>query len=149
MVKNALDTLKALMQLDIDAVHAYTQAIESIQHDGVRERLTAFRTDHERHITDLSDCIIRLGGQPPQRKRDFKGFLIEGFTAMRSLTGTEGALKAMRSNEKTTNQHYREALDVDLSPETRAVVERNYADEQRHLAYVEEALEDRVWEQAA
>jgi len=147
--KKALDTLKSLMQLDIDAVHAYTQAIERITHRAVRERLTAFRGDHERHITDLSACIRRLGGEPPERARDFKGFIIEGFTALRSMTGTEGALKAMKGNEETTNKHYAQALTVGFSAEVRDVVARNFEDEKRHLAYVEDALADRVWEQAA
>ncbi len=149
MKENAIETLKSLMQLDIDAVHAYTQAIENIEHRAVREQLTAFRGDHERHVTDLSQCIRRLGGDPPERQRDFKGFLIQGFTAIRSLTGTEGALKAMKSNEQTTNKHYREALAVQFPPDVRSVIERNYEDEKRHLAYVDDALADRVWERAA
>jgi uncharacterized protein (TIGR02284 family) len=149
MNQKGMDTLKSLMQLDIDAVHAYSQAIDKIDHARVREQLIAFRRDHERHIADLSDVIVRLGGDPPERARDFKGFLIEGFTALRSMTGTEGALKAMKGNEETTNKHYRDALELDFSPDVRAIVQRNYGDEKRHLAYVEDALADRVWEQAA
>jgi uncharacterized protein (TIGR02284 family) len=149
MEEKAMDTLKSLMQLDVDAVHAYTQAIENIEHRAVRERLTAFRGDHERHVTELSQCIRRLGGDPPERQRDFKGFLIEGFTAIRSLTGTEGALKAMKSNEQTTNKHYREALNIPFPTDVRALIERNYADEKRHLTFVDDALADRVWEHAA
>lgn len=149
MEEKPLETLKSLMQLDIDAVHAYTQAIENIEHRAVRDQLMAFRGDHERHVTELSQCIRRLGGDPPERQRDFKGFLIQGFTAVRSLTGTEGALKAMKSNEQTTNEHYREALEIQFPPDVRAVVERNFEDEKRHLAYVDDALADRLWEHAA
>jgi uncharacterized protein (TIGR02284 family) len=149
MEQHAMETLESLMQLDFDAVQAYTQAIERIDHRAVREQLTAFRADHQRHIADLSECIRRFGGEPPERKRDFKGFLIEGFTAIRSMTGTEGALKAMQGNEETTNKHYREALDVAFPADVRALIERNYDDERRHLTYVDDALNDRVWESAA
>src|SRR5689334_15823951 len=107
MSKGALDTLKSLRQLDIDAVHAYTSAIEQIDVSSIRSRLEQFRGDHERHITDLEPCIRRFGAEPDPRERDFKGFLIQGFTAIRSMTGTEGALKAMLGNEETTNAHYR------------------------------------------
>lgn len=149
MNEQAIRTLKSLVQLDVDAFFAYTQAIERIDDAAIRARLEAFRGDHERHITDLSQCMRDAGAEPPARTRDFKGFMISGFTALRSMTGVEGALKAMESNEETTNQHYREALTVAFTPAVRAVVERNYEDERRHLAYVKEALAARSWEHAA
>lgn len=80
---------------------------------------------------------------------NFKGFLIEGFTAIRSAMGTEGALKAMRSNERKTNQDYSDALSLDMPADVRAIVQRNYEDERRHLGYVEETLRARVWESVA
>jgi len=149
MKDQALKTLTSLRQLDIDATHAYTQAIERIDVPAIRQRLTEFRGDHERHIRDLEPCIRRLGGEPPERARDFKGFFIEGFTAVRSMLGTEGALKAMQGNEETPNKHYGEARQVDLPPDVRSVVERNYEDEKRHLAYVQDTLAHRRWEHAA
>lgn len=143
------DTLRALAQLDIDATYAYNQAIDAIDHPQIRARLIEFRADHERHITDLSACLRQLGAEPPERSRDFKGFLIEGFTAIRSMTGTEGALKAMQGNEETTNKAYREALSAELPADVRALVQRNYEDEWRHLAYITAALAERTWDRAA
>jgi demethoxyubiquinone hydroxylase (CLK1/Coq7/Cat5 family) len=78
-----------------------------------------------------------------------KGYLIEGFTALRSMTGTEGALKAMRTNEKITNKNYDKALSQDLPADVAAIVRRNRDDERRHLEYIETALSNRVWETAA
>lgn len=147
--KELAEKLGNLIQLNVDAVHAYEQAIERIDVTLVRERLREFQADHERHIEVLSIHVRQIGEVPPERSRDLKGFLIEGFTAIRSMTGTEGALKAMESNEETTNKHYSEALSCDLPPDSRSIVERNYADERRHLAYVREALSTRVWEKAA
>jgi uncharacterized protein (TIGR02284 family) len=144
--KDLIDRLSSLMQLDIDAVHAYGQAIDSIKDPAIKNELIMFRDDHERHIGDLSLAISNLGGQPPERSRDFKGFLIEGFTALRSVTGTEGALKAMKGNEELTNKTYRDALDLQLPPDIRDIVERNYRDEQRHLAYINRVLSNRSWE---
>ena len=60
--------------------------------------------------------------------------------------GTEGALKAMRGNEKVTNAIYDRALGWDLPPEVRTVIERNRDDERRHLSYIEGALNQRIWE---
>src|SRR4051812_42483132 len=101
-----VDNLKSLIQLDIDAVFAYGQAIDKIEEQQIRDELKRFQAQHEHHITALSAKVRELGGEPPERSRDFKGFLIEGFTAMRSLTGTKGALNAMETNEKITNKTY-------------------------------------------
>ena len=143
------ENLGSLVQLDIDAVHAYDQAIKRIEVSTVREQLVRFRGDHERHITELSDYIRSIGEEPPEYSRDFKGFLIEGFTAIRSSTGTEGALKAMKSNEQKTNKDYNEALSWELPAEARTIVQRNYDDERRHLRYVEQCLDQCVWETAS
>jgi len=140
--------LVALAQLDIDAVRAYSQAIEKIDVQEIRGRLENFRSDHERHIRDLAPCITQYGEKPPEHSPDLKGFFIEGMTALRSVTGTEGALKAMRMNEQLTNARYEAALKAELAPQVRQVVERNRQDEQRHLQYIERCLENDSWKTA-
>ena len=52
----------------------------------------------------------------------------------------------MRSNELLTNKTYDKARSWDLPADVRELIERNYADEQRHLAYIEQAIENKVWE---
>lgn len=135
-----------LAQLDIDAARAYDQALENIDHPTVHSQISSFRADHLRHINDLSAVIRRLGEEPPSFSPDLKGFFIEGFTAIRSMTGTAGALKAMRGNELLTNRVYDKARAADLPADVKQLIERNFADEQRHLAYIEEAIENKVWE---
>lgn len=143
---NAADKLIQLIHLDIDAALAYAQAIENVDMPEVAKRLTEFRRDHERHIDELSIEVRRLGGEPPERKRDVKGFFIEKFTAIRSKTGTEGALKAMRMNEELTNITYETALKTEMPESARAIVLRNRDDERRHLAYIQNAIKEKLWE---
>lgn len=138
--------INSLVQLDIDAIHAYQQAIEKIDVDSVKTQLKQFESDHQRHVSELSQVVRRLGGQPPEFQRDFKGFLIQGFTAMRSVTGTEGALKAMKTNENITNRNYDDALSWDLPNDVKDVIRRNREDERRHLQYIEQAISGRFWE---
>lgn len=133
--------LKYLIQIDIDAAHAYTQAILGIDVPEIRERLSQFRGDHERHIRELSDVVRHLGGTPPSFDTDVMGFLIEGFTAIGTGLGTQGALMAMRANEGLTNAAYASAREEkNLPADIRRLVVRNFADEQRHAAYIAEAL---------
>lgn len=135
-----------LIQLDIDAVVAYETAIREVDVIGIREQLEAFKQDHERHISQLSAVVHQFGEKAPERKPDFKGFLIQGFTAIRSATGIEGTLKAMKSNEELTNRTYQKALSLDLPHDVMSIVQRNYADEQRHLRAIEGWLHARPWE---
>ena len=84
-----------------------------------------------------------LGGEVEEVTRDIKGVLLEGMTKLRSVTGTLGALRAMKSNEKLTNKAYDKAVRLDLPPMALEVVTRNLEDERRHLAAIENHI-DRV-----
>src|SRR4051812_5919919 len=91
--QKVIDQLNDLVQLDYDAVQAYDLALEHIDDPGVAEDLELFKSDHERHIVELNAVITVLGGTPKELGKDLKGFLIEGMTKLRSVTGTKGALK--------------------------------------------------------
>lgn len=140
-----IDLLNSLIQVDLDASRAYGQALENTSNADVYAALSGFRRDHERHIDDLialvrSRSVAGVPGRPIERVADLKGFLLEGFTAIRSATGTVGALRAMRLNELLTNKRYTDALAADLPPEVREVIARNQADERRHFDFIEQAI---------
>jgi rubrerythrin len=140
-----IDRLKALAQLDVDAVDAYGAAIQRIDLIEVRAKLLDFRADHQKHFSDLSAVIMQLGGEPPVNAPDLTGLLIQGMTAVRSMFGNEMALKALKSNEEMTGRAYAEALDLDLPNEVRKIVQKNRDDEWRHLLYVNRCISERVW----
>ncbi|GAB6058905.1 DUF2383 domain-containing protein [Desulfonatronum parangueonense] len=143
----AIKNLNHLVQLDIDAVHAYEQALKNIEVPAIHDQLSKFRDDHKRHIEELTSEIRALGGTPPEDAPDFKGQLISGFTAMRSsIGGTEGALKAMKTNEKLTNKNYDEAMTWSLPDSAKAIVTKGFNDERIHLDYIERTLDKRTWE---
>jgi uncharacterized protein (TIGR02284 family) len=141
-----LERINDLIALDYDAVGAYQAAIDRMDVESLRMRMREFQQDHLRHIQDLSRVVVTLGGTPRQ-KPDMKGFILKGFTAVTSMMGNEAALQAMRGNEVLTNRTYKMALDEEWSDEVRDIIERNYSDEQRHLAFIENALRTRMWEQ--
>jgi rubrerythrin len=139
--QQTIETLNDLLQLDTDAVILYEQAIEHVEGDPLRMDLELFQADHERHITDLRQLVLDLGGQPIEIKRDLKGAVLQAVTAMRSLTGTKGALKAMRMNEKLTNRTYEKAMQGELPVRVSRLVAQNLDDERRHLATIEAHIE--------
>lgn len=142
-----LEKLNDLIALDRDAIGAYQAAIDRIDVDSIRAQLMEFQGDHRRHVDDLSKVVVRLGGTP-RGKPDVKGFVLKGFTAITSMMGTEAALRAMQGNENLTNRTYADALKFQWPQDIRNLVEANYRDEQRHLAYIEDALRNRIWEQS-
>lgn len=137
--EDAIKTLNELIQLDYDAVKAYDVALEKIAEDDmeVREDLEVFKADHERHIADLTRVILSLGGEPEEAGRDLRGIFLEGMTMLRSVTGTVGALKAMRMNERMTNKVYDKAAEVAVPPLASGAILRNLEDERRHLTVIE------------
>jgi len=135
-----LENLVKLIHLDVDATHSYEQAIKNVSEQVIREKLIQFQGDHRKHIDLLSAKVLELGGTPPELTSDFKGFIISGFTALRSLTGTKGALEAMETNERLTTTKYEEASKKEFPTDIAAIINGNFADEQRHLAFIREAL---------
>lgn len=127
--------LNQLIQIDLDAINAYSRAILGIGPGDIRDRLAQFRDDHQRHVVELS-ALVRSHGGVPRESRDLMGFMVEGFTAASAALGLTGVLTAMRSNEELTNRGYERAAELDLPPEVRAVVERGLADERRHRDYI-------------
>jgi len=135
-----IEDLNSLIQLDTDAVYCYGEAINRIDDRDVASTLETFRGDHVRHIDELSTLVRTYGGEPPERTPDLRGRLLQGITALRSATGTEGALKAMEMNEKKTNEEYEQAQDWAVPADVRAVLARGLDDERRHLEYVQSEL---------
>ena len=136
-IAKVCDHLNKLIQLDYDAAQTYKLALEHIDDPLVWSDLQAFLRDHERHIMELSGIVRDLGGTPIDAHRDFKGVLLEGMTKLRSRTGTLGALRAMRMNERLTNRVYDRAADIYMPPIGQAIVMENLGDERRHLAAIE------------
>lgn len=145
-MEKLIPKLNDLIALDIDAVNAYESAISRMTIPVLQQQLREYQGDHQRHIQDLTECVTRFGGEPRKRP-DVRGFFIKGFTAVTSMVGDEAALQAMRGNETLTNRTYKSALQENWSEDVRALIEKNYADEQRHLAFIVDALRNRLWEQ--
>lgn len=145
MSEKAIEVMNDQIHLDLDAVTAYDEAIAGCDSQDIKDQLGIFKGDHERHVTELSAMVRQYGGTPAERT-DIKGFFIKAFTKLASH-GDRSALFAMRGNEKLTNKSYENALKNDLPDDVRALLERNLSDERRHLAWIEEAIRSRAYEE--
>ena len=132
--------LNRLLMIDFDAIEAYDAAIERLEDPTAKQQLREYRADHARHTTNLPP-LIRMLGEEPAKDGDYKRLMTKGKVAILGLTGDDGVLRAMLSNEKETNEAYEHALQRDdLTPEAAEVVRGNLADERRHKAWLESRL---------
>jgi hypothetical protein len=140
------EELSSLVHLDLDAVLAYDRAIEAMGDGLFANELAKFKLDHQRHVLELSKALLDMNVKPPAAKADMKGTILGGVTGVRARLGTEQALKAMVPNEELTTSTYARALAKPFPGDVLELVRRNYDDEQRHLAWIERAIDQRMWE---
>ena len=145
MDEKLISKLRALAQLDVDAMGTYDAAIARVTDEEVATQLAAYRVDHLRHVQDLNAVIQKFGGKVVEQVPDLKGVALTGMTMVTSMMGTFSALMAMVGNEELTNRVYEAALKIkNLDAETRELIRKNYSDEQRHLAWIKHALKERL-----
>lgn len=142
--EKAISKLRALAQLDVDAIGTYDVAIARVTEQEVVQKLAEFRVDHTRHVQDLNALIEARGGKKVEQVPDLKGVALTGMTMMTSLMGTEAALMAMVGNEELTNRVYEAALKLKIDREALDLIRKNYDDERRHLEWIKHALKVRL-----
>lgn len=138
--KELIDALSNLLRMSVDVVSSYQQAAPKIDDEIMRNRLESFRESHERHIQELAQAISRMGGTPPEFAKDFKGYIIEGMAALRSMSGTKGALKALQATEETTNRSYGEAVSWEVPEDAHTLLRSQFSDVKIHLDYINSNL---------
>lgn len=132
--------LESLLELEYDAIAAYSAAIDRFENPALKATFSAFRSDHERHVREITDSLLRMGVDPPVRA-DAKAILTQGKVVIGKLAGDAGILLAMRSNEHDTNTAYERVVSrQDLDAELRSVFTRSLSDEHRHHGWIEEQL---------
>lgn len=136
-----LEGLNDLLQLDHDAVGAYEIAMEKLNDRDHASQIAGFRRDHERHIRELSELILELGGTPKFEKHatgPFKAAL----QSLGGLAGDRGTLMAFRTNELQVRAKYDAyAAKANGWPtHIKRVIDACALDEERHYRWVSDVL---------
>lgn len=77
--------------------------------------------------------VTARGGIPPTFSRDFKGYVISGYTTIRVRGGDSSILKAIASNELLNTKYHNDALKVDLPSDVRIIIQKHLKEEEKHL----------------
>lgn len=134
--------LNDLLQLDHDAVQAYTVAIDAVREPRYRDRLVEYRADHERHIEELA-ALVRAGGGLPVELPHPTAPLKLAVQALGAAPGDSTLLLAFKAVEGQARDKYRRFAAKPYPPEAKETVQRGAADEERHYAWVEGTLRER------
>ena len=140
---NELGTLiENFIYLERDAIAAYDAVIERLESPLSKEKISEFRADHHRHLTELEQLALEHGVAAPS-EGDAKEMLTTGKVKMADMVGGDGAiLKAMSTNETDTGTAYSNGTENSAIPETaRPIFARALEDERRHKAWMDETAQ--------
>lgn len=138
-----LEGLNDLLQLDHDAIGAYEIAIDKLENRDWAMQISGYLVDHERHIRELSEAVVGLGGTPinePHATGPFK----QALQSLGAVAGDKGLLMAWRTNELQTRTKYEgyASRAVFWPDRVKALIDRNALDEERHYRWVVGVLEE-------
>jgi rubrerythrin len=131
-----VEVLSSLAELDAEAAAAYDAAIEAIADDDMTRILRVFRQDHLRHVRELNEVIERRGGDPVDEQLAPDQSFLGHLAGTAAILGAKSLLVAMISSEMLTNGTYLSMLELPADDDLVDLLERNYADEQRHLRWL-------------
>jgi uncharacterized protein (TIGR02284 family) len=132
--------LNDLLRLDHDAIQAYGVAIENLENESFRQTLRQFRSDHERHVTELGRLIQTHGGTPASSAHLTTGLFKVTVQQVGRVGGDRGILLAFELNERQARDKYWRYVEQPHPPRVQAVLRRNATEEDRHYSWVIETL---------
>lgn len=133
--------LNDLLQLDHDAVEAYTIAIDAVSDPRYREQLVEYRADHKRHIEELA-ALVRARGALPIELPHATGPLKLAVQAIGAAGGDVTLLLAFKAVEGQARDKYQRFAAKPYPPDVAEVVRRGAEDERTHYRWVEQSLRE-------
>lgn len=134
--EDSINELKSLAHYEIDHSFLLTQAAHNLNDKEIAQKLSSFKEDVEGNIKTLSGMIEKLGGNPPEHSRDFKGFFMQGYAGLRGLTSDYGVLQAVDSNEKIILNTYEKALKQNFEGDANKDLQKIYDKNKEIAEYV-------------
>jgi hypothetical protein len=140
-----LEALLGLAQMDAEAAAAYEIVADYGVPPAMRQRLIEFAKEHERHVNEIGEFLIEQGVEPDIALPDPDASCCANLTNALAALGGRSALAMLRATELFTNAAYAAVLEVVVDPDAFVILQRNFADEQRHQRWLGEH-HDADWE---
>jgi uncharacterized protein (TIGR02284 family) len=139
-VEETTKTLQNLTQYEIDGSFLVAQCMENVNNKALKDKLIEIKGECEENINDLSNLVKKYGGEVPTHSRDFKGFFMQGYAAMRGALTDQGAMKALHTNSQMILKAFESALNTALSADVKDVVQKVYDKKKKTHQYIESQI---------
>ncbi len=136
-VEDTAKTLQLLVHNEIDASFLFSQAIENVKNKAIKGYLVEAKAECENNIKTLSSLLSQYGKEAPEHTKDFKGYFMQGYLAMRGCTSDQGLMSALYSNLKMLLGAYEDALKREFREDVKEKIAQLYENAKAHLSYVE------------
>ena len=143
VIREVVVLLNRLIQLHYDAIDACKAAVAHVEDPRDRQQLAVTLEEHRDHVDELAAVVRNLGGEPAS-PGDLRGVRAKKQAPPdgASADGEHALLEALRRNEEGARAAYEDATSLPGVPlDVLAALERNLADERKHLAWVARRLE--------
>jgi uncharacterized protein (TIGR02284 family) len=132
--------LQELAQYEIDGFFLVNQCIDNVKNQAIKDKLSTIKGECEGHINDLSVLIKKYGKEAPEYTKDFKGYFMEGYAAMRGAFTDQGALKALHTNLKLILKSFEKNLSLSFPADVKETVMRIYENKKKSIQYLESQI---------
>lgn len=140
---NFINAIKDLIELEYDALEAYEVAIDRVENDQYKAKLSEFAADHRKHISNLSNFVRNENEDVPTGPSTIKQWITKGKVILADMMSDEAILSAMSSNEVDTNTAYDRILNrEDVADEVLDTLRSNREDERRHKQWLDETVKN-------
>lgn len=125
--------LQDLTHYEIDSSFLISQCMENVKNPALKDNLLKLKNESERNIEELSNLVKKYGGEPPAYSKDFKGFFMKGYAAMRGAFTDQGAIKALHTNSHMILKAFESALNSQLPADVKEIIQKIYENKKRSL----------------
>jgi uncharacterized protein (TIGR02284 family) len=139
-VEETAKTLQSLIQYEIDGSFLVAQCMENVNNQALKDKLIKIKEECEENIKDLSDLVRKYGREVPTHSRDFKGFFMQGYAAMRGALTDQGAMKALHTNSQMILKAFESALNTSLPADVKDVIRKVYDKKKKTHQYIESQI---------
>jgi len=133
--------IEDLLEINIDAYHSYTHAINGLDIPELIDEFIEFRTDHYQQIESLSHIVHLLGGKAPLLPADLHLDLQPLYEKVTKVTGMKTIIKSMHTIETLAINRYESVLaSFDSASDSVEILQHNLKQLNNHIKFINKTL---------
>lgn len=134
--EEVVKTLQKLAQYEIDGSFLINQCLDNLTNQALKGKIQVIGSEYANNIKELSNLLIKYGGHIPDYTKDFKGYFMSGYAAMRGFTD-EGALKALDTNLKLILKAFEASLSSPVPADVKGAIKNIYENNKKAVETIE------------